>query len=142
MCNFILQICLMIGFGGMVYMIARGVPRIDDRLEEEKKNKLDHWFSKIPIEKIDLALSRFLEKILRRLRVCLLRADNFLVSHLNKIKSTAQVNNKKTDLLQTLILKETDISQEIEKNNITEEMPEEVKEDSNQKELDEESINF
>jgi len=122
--NFILQICLMVGFGGMVYIIARGTPRIDDRLEEKGKNKLDRWFSKIPIEKIDITLSNFLEKFLRRLRVCLLRMDNFLVGHLNKIKSATQSNNKKSDLLQAIASKETE---ENDKTNNIEEAKEEFK---------------
>jgi len=108
MYNFILQICSMVGFGGMVYMIARGTPRIDDRLEEKEKSKLDRWFSKIPIEKIDITLSNFLEKFLRRLRVYLLRMDNFLAGRLNKIKSATQLNNKKSDLLQAIASKKTE----------------------------------
>jgi len=121
--NFILQICLMVGFGGMVYIIARGTPRIDDRLEEKGKNKLDRWFSKIPIEKIDITLSNLLEKFLRRLRVCLLRMDNFLAGRLNKIKSATQLNNKKSDLLQAIASKKT------EENDKTKAQIEEVKEE-------------
>ena len=107
MYNFILQICLMVGLGGIVYLIARGIPRIDDTLREEPKNKIDHkidhWFSKIPIEKFDVALSNFLEKFLRRTRIGLLRMDNFLVKHLNKVKTTNQTNNKKPDLISALV---------------------------------------
>lgn len=104
--NFIFQIGLMVGFGGMIYLIARGIPRIDDRLEEEKEKKqLVHWFSKIPLEKLDASLTIFWEKILRRLRVCLLKMDNCLVSHLRKIKSANQSNNKKPDLLQAVASK-------------------------------------
>jgi len=123
MYNFILQICSMVGFGGMVYMIARGTPRIDDRLEEKEKSKLDRWFSKIPIEKIDITLSNFLEKFLRRLRVYLLRMDNFLAGRLNKIKSATQLNNKKSDLLQAIASKKT------EENDKTKAQIEEVKEE-------------
>ncbi len=105
MYNFILQICLMIGFGGMVYLVAQGAPRINDQIEQEKKTKVDHWFSKIPIRKIDIALNNFLEKFLRRLRVRILKIDNFLLNHLNKIKSVNKSNNKKPDLLQAIITK-------------------------------------
>jgi len=97
----------MVGLGGIVYLIARGIPRIDDTLREEPKNKIDHkidhWFSKIPIEKFDVALSNFLEKFLRRTRIGLLRMDNFLVKHLNKVKTTNQTNNKKPDLISALV---------------------------------------
>jgi hypothetical protein len=102
----------MVGFGGIVYLIARGVPRIDDTLREEPKNKIDHkidhWFSKIPIEKFDVALSNFLEKFLRRLRIGLLRMDNFLVKHLNKVKTVNQENNKKPDLISALVAEKTE----------------------------------
>ena len=108
MYNFILQICLMVGFGGIVYLIAKGVPRIDDTLREEPKNKIDHWFSKIPIEKFDVALSNFLEKFLRRLRVGILRMDNFLVKHLNRMKTANQTNNKKPDLISALSSKKAE----------------------------------
>lgn len=101
----------MVGFGGIVYLIARGVPRIDDTLREESKNKIDHkidhWFSKIPIEKFDVALSNFLEKFLRRIRIGLLRMDNFLVKHLNRVKTTNQTNNKKPDLISALVSEKT-----------------------------------
>ena len=130
MYNFILQICSMVGFGGMVYMIARGTPRIDDRLEEKEKSKLDRWFSKIPIEKIDITLSNFLEKFLRRLRVYLLRMDNFLVGHLNKIKSATQSNNKKSDLLQAIASKKT------EENDKTKAQIEEVKEEFKKEDIE------
>lgn len=93
----------MVGLGGIVYLIARGIPRIDDTLREEPKNKIDHWFSKIPIEKFDIALSNFLEKFLRRIRIGLLRMDNFLVKHLNRVKTTNQTNNKKPDLISAFV---------------------------------------
>ncbi len=130
MYNFILQICSMVGFGGMVYMIARGTPRIDDRLEEKEKSKLDRWFSKIPIEKIDITLSNFLEKFLRRLRVYLLRMDNFLAGRLNKIKSATQLNNKKSDLLQAIASKKT------EENDKTKAQIEEVKEEFKKEDIE------
>ncbi len=105
MYNFISQILLMVGIGGVVYLFARAAPRIDDTLEQKEKDKTGQLLSKIPIEKIDTALSNFWEKLLRRLRVSLLRIDNFLISRLNKMKSSAQLNNKKSDLLTAITSK-------------------------------------
>lgn len=103
--NFILQIFLMVGIGGVVYLFARAAPRIDDTLEQKEKDKTGKLLSKIPIERIDMALSNFWEKFLRRMRVSLLKIDNFLMNHLNRRKSSAQLNNKKSDLLTAITSK-------------------------------------
>ncbi len=86
MFQFIVTNILMISVGAIVFIIARTLPRLEPDVRPEKKNILERWIaSEIP-ERIDAALNGFLVKFLRRLKVLLLKVDNSLSGHLQKIK--------------------------------------------------------
>lgn len=90
MYNFILQIIIMASLGAMIYLIARAAPRVGDSEESFEKfsytSRLDQLIAKIPFDEIDAALSIFVEKFLRKLKLLLLKWDNLLSEHIKKIK--------------------------------------------------------
>ena len=91
MYNFILQIIIMASLGALIYLIARAVPRIENLEESFQKSsagKLDRLIGLVPLDKIDINLSTWVEKILRKIKLSLMRWDNSVTGHLKKIKKT------------------------------------------------------
>ncbi|KKR88774.1 MAG: hypothetical protein UW50_C0001G0150 [Candidatus Wolfebacteria bacterium GW2011_GWA1_44_24] len=91
MYNFILQIAIMLSLGAMVYLVARATPRVSD-IEESSDHsfhgRLDKLIAKIPLDKIDFVLSLTFEKSLRKLKLMLMKWDNVVTGHIEKIKKT------------------------------------------------------
>jgi hypothetical protein len=94
MLQFIFTNILLVSVGIVLYVTVRTLPRIENSGTEDKKGVLERWVaSEIP-ERIDLALNGFLFKFLRKLRVVLLKADNSVSGHLQKIKPESPSNGK------------------------------------------------
>lgn len=74
-------------------MAARKIPQLDDTLNSAHQGaggffgKIGHFFDSLPWNKVDFFVSQFLEKLLRRVRVFVMRVDNRLIHHLGKIKT-------------------------------------------------------
>ncbi len=83
--EFIFTIILMIGVGIMLYLTVQALPRIEEASSEEK-GFLERWAHSEMPEKIDVAFNNFLLKFLRRIKVLVLKFDNALAKHLQKIK--------------------------------------------------------
>ena len=82
----------------MVYIIARKIPVISDNMDEiESHNsvssKIEKLINSIPLDKIDFILSQFLEKTLRKIKLLLMKLDNYLNRHLEKFKNVKQATN-------------------------------------------------
>ncbi len=76
----------MVSLGAMLYLMVRALPRIAEEPPAEKRGLLDRWaHSEIP-ERVDRALNGFLLKFLRRFRVFVLKIDNALAGHLQRVK--------------------------------------------------------
>ncbi len=79
----------MISAGVVIYVIVRALPRLEPGPQPERRNIMERWIaSEIP-ERIDRALNNFFVKFLRKLKILLLRVDNVLSGHLQKIKPEA-----------------------------------------------------
>ncbi|MDI6734162.1 MAG: hypothetical protein QMD50_01565 [Patescibacteria group bacterium] len=92
MFKFILQIIIMFSLGAIAYILARAMPRVND-LEAPPPSALKtHWFMGY-LEKADEWLLTFLEKLLRRFRVFILRLDNNLTKKLHRFKKDAAKEN-------------------------------------------------
>ncbi len=79
----------MLSLGTIIYLIARTVPKIGDEVTENitsQKSKFDRLFSYLRVEKFDVIFNNFVEKILRKLKLILMRLDNFTNSYLDKVK--------------------------------------------------------
>lgn len=79
MYELILQLVLMISLGVVVYLMAIAVPR----LEESDLRKNGNGAPSLPLDKLDAALSGARDKFLRRLRVLVMKTDNFISRQLN-----------------------------------------------------------
>jgi len=85
MYNFILQIAIMLSLGMIIYLMARAVPRVGDEISKPTV-KFDHWFGSLQLEKLDVILSNFLEKLLRKIKLFLMKLDNVTNNYLDKVK--------------------------------------------------------
>lgn len=88
MYSFILQFLIMVSLATIIYLIARTIPRIDENvvLGQSKKSFLGNFFSKLPLEKIDLMFNNLLEKILRKFKIIVMKTDNALTRKLSDFK--------------------------------------------------------
>ena len=75
------------------------LPRIEE-VPTEQKNFFDRWaHSEIP-EKVDAAFNGFLLKFLRKIKVFILKLDNMLGKHLQKINPENKKNKSNIDFKQ------------------------------------------
>ena len=95
MFSLIPQIILLLCFGLIVWLIIKNLPKVKDEEGGTEHNveagsllnKKRKFIHKIPIEKIDAKVNSFLEKVLRRSRIILMRVDTYLQKHLDTLKS-------------------------------------------------------
>lgn len=89
MYSFTLQFLIMASLAAITYLIARTVPRIDENvvLSRSKRSFLENFFSKLPLEKIDLIVDNLFEKILRKFKIIVMKIDNTLTRRLSNFKS-------------------------------------------------------
>ncbi|MFH1188734.1 MAG: hypothetical protein V1652_02735 [bacterium] len=87
--DFFLQLAFTLSLGVVVYIIAIAVPRIHPNGEEIEGGK-----KYVPLEKIDKHISLLKNKSLRRLKILILKADNFVSSHLRKGKESDDLFKK------------------------------------------------
>lgn len=84
MYDFILQLVFMGSLAAIVYIMALSIPRIDfSPAEEHPVKKL---IASIPLKKIDESLVLYKDRILRKLRIVILKAENFISKLLHKGK--------------------------------------------------------
>lgn len=78
----------MFSLGALVYIMARAVPRVGERVNVSSPAKyFDNLIKRIPLEKIDGFLSALAEKSLRKVKIWILKMDNIVSNHLNKFKA-------------------------------------------------------
>ncbi|MDP3957377.1 MAG: hypothetical protein Q8Q10_02655 [bacterium] len=90
---FIFTSILMVSASTMLYLTVRALPRIADDPQGERHSFLDRWGRSHLPEKFDSALNGFLLKFLRKFKVFILKVDNALSKHLQKMKP--EENGKK-----------------------------------------------
>ncbi len=94
---FIFMSLLMVSLSAMLYLFVRALPRVGEEPAAAYVGGIAHAWrrSEIP-EKIDAFVNDFLLKSLRKLKVVILKLDNNLSRHLQRIKP-------KTDMRQSSI---------------------------------------
>jgi hypothetical protein len=86
MWQFIFTNLLMISLGTILYLVVRSLPRIEEE-ETKKPNLLERWIlSDIPA-KLDRSINAYAGKLFRKLKVYVMRLDNFLTEKLKKMNS-------------------------------------------------------
>ena len=87
MYNFILQTAIFTSLAALIYLAAATLPRLTDKPEEAKPvRSLSGWLSFLPLEKMDNKLNALLERFLRRVKLVVMKLDNFLSRQLGKFK--------------------------------------------------------
>jgi hypothetical protein len=77
----------MVSFGAIIFLVARTLPRITETATVNIENKKRiNWLRNFPWEKIDVLMNSFLEKTLRKIKLILMKLDNFVSRQLNKFK--------------------------------------------------------
>ena len=97
MYDFIVQSVVFISFGVIVYVIVRALPRVADGNDTSQgiDTKNRRFISSLSLDKADAFVNTLFEKTLRRLKVFILRADNFITASLGKIISKKGDQNGK-----------------------------------------------
>lgn len=71
----------------MVYMFIRALPRVADKSEPPTVyDYFDTWIAKFPLHHLDNRLNALLFKFLKRVRVVVMRIDNYLIRHLQQVQ--------------------------------------------------------
>ncbi len=73
----------------MIYLIARIIPRVGDEVGGEtvrSETKFDKLFSSSRFEKVDVIFNNFVEKILRKVKLLLMKLDNATTGYLDKVR--------------------------------------------------------
>jgi len=86
MLELILYLILMTSVAALAVVFSRGIPRIEDEKEESFVVRLDKWIASLPFSKADVFLKNSSYKVLRKLRVFLMKVDNFIDDFLEKTK--------------------------------------------------------
>ena len=93
MIQFILTDILMLSLGAMLFMVARALPRVTDEGKVETKPTLiERWFMSDLPHKVDTAMNSTTGKLFRRLKVALMKVDNYLTE---RLKNMSQNGNGK-----------------------------------------------
>jgi len=90
--SFILQTIFFVSLGAAVIVIARALPRVEDEMMAKRsiKGRIEILIGKIPLEKMDESLNLFLHKVLRRLKVVILKADNIVSGKIHGLKGASE----------------------------------------------------
>jgi hypothetical protein len=74
-----LQLTVTISFGVIVYILAIAVPRVSEEGEVEEQQS-----GSTSLDRIDERMDVFKKKLLRKIKIYIMKADNFVSSHLRK----------------------------------------------------------
>lgn len=92
----------MLSLGVLVYMAARKIPQISDTVPEEVAgqpkgfwHQVELILGRLPLDRFDLAVSQFLEKNIRKMKLFLARLDNYLTHHLEQFKKVKHRAHRK-----------------------------------------------
>ena len=98
MYDFIVQISAVISLAIIVYMLARALPRLQSNGTVAPQNSLDRFIAKLPLAKIDETLHLFFERILRKAKIVVMKADHFISGYLGRMKQYTVAKESKDDL--------------------------------------------
>lgn len=90
MYDFILQAIFFASAALMAFLAARALPRVEPA-ENPKSvwSHIDEWFGRLPLHRLDDRVNAFLFKFLKRTRLVVMKIDNRIIRHLDKVKSAA-----------------------------------------------------
>lgn len=86
MYDFIVNIVLVGSLAIMIYLLARALPRVTDEHGVMPSGVFDRLVEKLPLQRIDLMISSFFEKLLRKAKVLVLKLDNTINEYLAQVR--------------------------------------------------------
>lgn len=82
-----IQIALMLSLGTIIYLVASALPRISEVQDANGSSLIDKarrgLGSILPLDQVDSKLNAIKNKALRRLKIWVMKVDNFLGKRLN-----------------------------------------------------------
>ncbi len=117
MFQFILVDIVMLSLGGILYLVVRALPRIEEgEPDPDAHSFIDRIIhSHIP-HKIDVAVAAYSGKLFRKLKVVLMKLDNYLTNRLKIINidsgGTGGITGKPKIDLSEITKKETAVDEE------------------------------
>ena len=104
MYSFLVNIILFASLAMMIYMLARALPRITDELHQTAVHVsfFDRLIDRLPMERIDIVISTFLEKLLRKFKLFVSKLDTVINAHLARVRKSSPIHKEQ----QGAILKE------------------------------------
>ncbi len=101
MYDFVVHIVLVGSLAMMIYLLARALPRVTDDNGVMPAGFFDKMVEKLPLQRLDLIISAFFEKILRKMKILVSKFDNMINGYLAQVrrhspavKEAQQVNLK------------------------------------------------
>ena len=101
MYDFIVHIILVTSLAIMIYLLARALPRVTDEHGVMPAGFFDRLVDRLPLQRIDVAISDVLEKTLRKFKILVLKLDNAINrsieqvrKHSPAVKASQQANLK------------------------------------------------
>ena len=82
--NLFLELTLLASLAIIVYLMSAALPRIEDRKEENENSGIKR--SSLPLDKLDEALLKIKDKFLRKVKVVVMKVDNFISRQLRAKK--------------------------------------------------------
>ncbi len=116
---FILEFVFFIAFGAIVFLFVRKLPYVSDISSEEPSTRKT-FFKAEWIDEVDRKLIVLLSKWLRKMKLLVMRLDNYVSRHIERIKNRHASNSDQQNILK-------EIEQEEKKDEKREEKSEEVK---------------
>lgn len=98
--DFILQIILISSAGVIVYVFARALPRVNDEATVPPSKiwlRVEDYIRKLPLQKIDAALSGIIEKSLRKARVVVMKLENAVNAGIHKVRNGKNGSNSEKE---------------------------------------------
>lgn len=80
-----LEVVILVAIATAVYLIVIAAPRVQDD-EHFGDHPVKNLAKNIPLERIDNFIASAIDKMLRRFKVWILKADNVVTKHLNNRK--------------------------------------------------------
>ena len=92
MLQFLFTNILLLSFGFLLFLVIRALPRIEPDASNKKPGVFERWLISDLPEKIDRIVNAFLEKLLRKTRVALLRFDNSINTWLKRVRPSGSAS--------------------------------------------------
>lgn len=101
---------MLVSLGIVVYLFARALPRVASNHPEDLQplSGFDRFIGKLPLERIDRGLHSFFEKALRKMRIVLMKIDNYINSHLKNLKERKEAGKSGDEMKRKMELMQID----------------------------------